>query len=57
MHDSKHSKGVMILLKLSLNVDVLKTNADKYGLALVTNVNINQGELCLVSIYVPNDQT
>ena len=47
----------MILLKLSLNVDVLKTNADKYGLALVTNVNINQGELCLVSIYVPNDQT
>ena len=56
-HGSKHSKGVIILFQPSLNVDVLKTTTDKNGRFLVTNVNINQDEFCLVNIYAPNDQT
>ena len=55
-HGSKHSKGVMILFKPSLSVDVLKTTADKNGRYLVANVNINQDDLCLVNIYAPYDQ-
>lgn len=54
--DSKHSKGVMILFKTSLSVDVLKTTADKNGRFLVANININEDELRLVSIYAPYDQ-
>lgn len=55
-HGSKHSKGVMILFKPSLCVDVLKTTVDKNGQFLVASININQDELCLANIYVPNDQ-
>ena len=55
-HGSKHSKGVMILFKPSLNVDFLEITVDKNGRFLVANININQDNLCLVNIYAPNDQ-
>ena len=55
-HGSKHSKGVMILFKPSLNVDILEINVNKNERFLVANVNINQDNLCLVNIYVFNDQ-
>ena len=55
-HGSKHSKGVMILFKPSLNVDILEITVDKNGRFLVANININQDNLCLVNIYAPNDQ-
>ena len=40
-HGSKHSKGVMILFKPSLNVDILEITVDKNGRFLVANININ----------------
>ena len=55
-HGSKHSKGVMILFKPSLNVDILEIIVDKSGRFLVANINIHQDNLCLVNIYAPNDQ-
>ena len=55
-HGFKHSKGVMILFKPSLNVDFLEILVDKNGRFLVANININQDDLCLVNIYAPNDQ-
>ena len=48
-HGSKHSKGV-------LKVDILEIIVNKNGRFLVANTNINQGNLCLVNIYAPNDQ-
>ena len=55
-YGSKHSKGVMILFKPFLNVDILEITVDKNGRFLVANININQDNLCLVNIYGPNDQ-
>ena len=55
-HGSKHSKGVMILFKPSLNVDILEITVDKNGRFLVANININQDDLCEVNLYAPNDQ-
>ena len=55
-HGFKHSKGVMILFKPSLNVDFLEISVDKNGRFLVENININQDDLCVVNIYAPNDQ-
>ena len=45
-----------ILFKPSLNVDILEITEDKNGRFLVTSININQDNLCLVNIYAPNDQ-
>ena len=55
-HGFKHSKGVLILFKPSLNVDFLEITLDKNGRFLVANININQDYLCLVNIYASNDQ-
>ena len=55
-HGFKHSKGVMILFKPSLNVDFLEITVDKNGRFLVANININQDDFCLVNVYAPNDQ-
>ena len=55
-HGFKHSKGVMILFKPSLNVDFLEISVDKNGRFLVENINSNQEDLCVVNIYAPNDQ-
>ena len=55
-HGSKDSKGVMILFKPSLNVDILEITVDKNGRFLVVNMNIDQDNLCLVNIYAPNDR-
>ena len=55
-HGSKHRKGVMTLFKPSSHVDILEITVDKNGRFLVANININQDNLGLVNIYVPNDQ-
>ena len=54
-HGFKHSKGVMILFKPSLKVDILEITVDKNGRFIVANININEDDLCLV-IYAPNEQ-
>ena len=53
-HGFKHSKGVMILFKPSLNVDFLEITLEEKW--TFSNININQDDLCLVNIYAPNDQ-
>ena len=44
-HGFKPSKGVMILFKPSLNVDIMEITVDKNGRFLVASININQGNL------------
>ena len=46
-HGFKHSKGVMILFKPSLNVDFLEISVDKNGRFLVENINSNQEDLLI----------
>ena len=57
VHGSKHSKGVMILFKPSLNVDFLEITVDKNGRFLLANININQDDLCLVIFMLPMAKT
>ena len=49
-HGFKHSKGVMILFKPSLKVDILEITVDKKGRFIVANININEDDLCLVML-------
>ena len=49
-HGFKHSKGVMILFKPSLKVDILEITVDKNGRFIVANININEDDLCLVML-------
>ena len=56
-HGFKHSKGVMILFKPSLNVDFLEITVDKNGRFLLANININQDDLCLVIFMLPMAKT
>ena len=55
-HGFKHSKGVMILFKPSLNVDFLENTVEKKWTFSRRNINVNQDDLCLVNIYAPNGQ-
>ena len=55
-HGSKHSRGVMILFRPSLSIEVTNVTADKNGRFIIVNTTVNEDELCLVNIYAPNDQ-
>ena len=55
-HGSKHSRGVMVLFRPSLSIEVTNVTADKNGRFIIVNTTVNEDELCLVNIYAPNDQ-
>ena len=46
----------MILFRPSLCKQVLNVTADKNGRFIIVNTTVNEDELCLINIYVPNDQ-
>ena len=55
-HGSKHSRGVMILVRPTLKAENISITSDRNGRVLIVNITIQDEELCLASIYAPNDQ-
>ena len=56
-HGSSHSRGVMILFKPRLDVDIGKITADNFGRCIVAETIIDGSKMALVNIYAPNDPT
>ena len=55
-HGSKHSRGVMTLVRPTIKVQNTNISCDKNGRVLVVNLTIQEEEFCFVNIYAPNDQ-
>ena len=55
-HGSKHSRGVMTLIRPTLKVENISIADDKNGRVLIVNLTIRGEEFCLANIYAPNDQ-
>ena len=53
-HGSNHSKGVMILFKPGLDINVQKCVADNEGRYLLLDVNLKGEKIILVNVYAPN---
>ena len=49
-----HSRGVLILFKPRLDVNLEKTTADKHGRCVVTKCTIDGSNTTFVNIYAPN---
>ncbi|KAL9965225.1 hypothetical protein ACROYT_G028996 [Oculina patagonica] len=54
-HGSSHSRGVMILFKPRLDVNIEKITEDKYGRYIVAEIVIDNTKVILVNVYAPND--
>ena len=55
-HGLKHSRGVMILFRPSLSIEVTNVTADKNGRFITVNTTVNEYKFCLINIYFPNEQ-
>ena len=56
-HGSSHSRGVMILFKPRLDVDIEKITADNFGRYILAETITDGTKRVLVNIYAPNDAT
>ena len=54
-HGSSHSRGVMILFKPRLDVNIEKITEDKYGRYILAEIVIDNTKVVLVNFYAPND--
>ena len=54
-HGTTHSKGIMVLFKLNLNVTINKTLGDKNGRYILAETSIDETDIVFVNIYAPND--
>ena len=54
-HGTTHSKRIMVLFKLNLNVTINKTLADKNGRYILAETSIDETNVVFVNIYAPND--
>ena len=54
-HGSSHSRGVMILFKPRLDVNIEKITEDKYGRYILAAIIIDNIKVVLVNVYAPND--
>ena len=54
---SKHSKGVCILLRKELNINIINTIKDSDGRGIIMNADIDNNMHSLVSVYCPNDDS
>lgn len=54
LSDSNHSRGVCILIKKELNVDIINVHRSDDGRRLMVNIAIKGENFCLVSAYAPN---
>ena len=55
-HGSKHSRGVMTLMRPTAKVENINTICDQNGRVLIVNRTIRDKEFCLANMYAPNDQ-
>ena len=53
-HGSKHSKGVLILVKENLNFELLSCKLDSQGRFIILKANVQDHPFYLVNIYTPN---
>ena len=54
--DSAHSRGVCIMFKKILNVEILNTKSCDAGRLLLVNIKINSEIISLVNVYAPNSE-
>ena len=50
-----HSKGIMVLFTLNLNVTINKTLADKNGRYILAETSVDETNIVFVNIFAPND--
>ena len=55
--DSAHSRGVCIMFRNNLNVEMLNTKSCDVGRLLLVNIKVNDEVITLINIYVPNSET
>ena len=56
-HGTNHSRGVMILFKSKLDVNIEQIISDKNGRYILAEVLVEGEKLVFLNTYVPNDQT
>lgn len=56
-HDTNHSRGVMILLKSKLDVNIEQIISDKNGRCIVVEALVEGEKFVFLNICAPNDQT
>ena len=54
-HGTKHSKGVMILIRPGFNIDMDKIVCDKTGRYILIHARISNQNVLLLNLYSPND--
>ena len=56
-HGTNHSRGVMILFKPKLDVNIEQIISDKNGRYILAEVLVEGEKVVFLNIYAPNDQT
>jgi exonuclease III len=57
LHGSKHSKGLAILVRRNLDVDILNIEKDKCNRILYLKLKIDENVIHLFNVYAPNKET
>ena len=55
-HGSKHSRGVMTLMRPAVKGENISITCDRNGRVLIVNLTIQDEDFCFANIYAPNDQ-
>lgn len=55
--DSTYSKGVSVLFKKDLDIDIINRHSSNDGRKILINVKIGETDLTLVNIYAPNNES
>jgi len=55
MHGLSHSRGVMILFKQQLDVNIEKIASDDHRRYILAEIVIDNTKVVLVNVYAPND--
>ena len=56
-HGSNHSKGVMILIKPSFDIEIKWSIQDKQGRCIILEAKVYESNFIFVNIHTPNDCT
>jgi exonuclease III len=56
LHGTKHSKGIAILIRKNLNINILDIEKDKSNRILLLKIKIDERILYLINVYAPNKE-
>lgn len=56
-HGTKHRKGVLILIRNSLEFELKTTKVDKNGCFIILEANVQDHPFVFVNLYAPNEQS